>query len=200
MKILIGSRNLGKTREFKSILSQPSIDLVTPHDINLDDDFDVEETGTTFKDNAILKAKAFAQKSNFPSISDDSGLQVDALNGRPGVYSKRYGQDDYHRCQKILSELHNSPNNQRTARFVCVVAFHDPKSNQTFSTKGIIEGKISTQLLGSDGFGYDPIFIPTEGDGRTFAQLGQDFKNQTSHRARALQQIKPLIQQHFSQF
>lgn len=194
-KLLIASTNQGKIAEIQKIFSDLNIKIVTPTDVGIDPNFDVEETGTTFKANATLKAKAFAKLSHLSTLADDSGLVVDALDGRPGVYSHRYGPTDQARNHKLLSELKNVPSSRRTARFVAAIVIYDPNTNKTLTAQGLVEGTIADSSKGSDGFGYDPIFIPTEGDGRTFAEFTAEEKNAISHRARALQQIKTLLQQ-----
>lgn len=195
-QLLIASTNQGKIVEIQTLFADLNFQILTPKDINLDPNFDVEETGTTFQDNATLKAKAFASKTNLLSLADDSGLIVDALNGEPGVYSKRYGTTDHNRNLKIITALSHVTNpSDRTARFVSVIAVHDPTTNTTLTSEGRVEGTIATSLRGTQGFGYDPVFIPSEGDGRTFAELGTEFKNTVSHRFRALTKIKTLLQQ-----
>jgi len=193
-KLLIASTNQGKISEIKKIFSGLKFDITIPAEAGIDPDFDVDETGTTFEQNAILKAQAFAKISNLTTLADDSGLVVDALDGRPGVYSHRYGATDEARNQKLLTELKAIAKAKRTARFISVIAIFDPFTNKTLTAEGMVEGTISESPKGSDGFGYDPVFIPAEGDGCTFAELGTEFKNTISHRARALQKIKSLLQ------
>jgi len=192
-QLLFASRNKGKACEVASILRDIPLEVITLNQTDIPNNFDIDETGNTFKDNAILKAKGFGVKVNLLTLADDSGLEVDALNGRPGVYSKRYGTSDEKRIAKLLSELAAPSNQNRTARFVCVVCLFDPKTGETTCKKGIVEGVISLKPLGDKGFGYDPIFIPTEGDGRTFGEYSDEFKNKISHRARALEKIKTIL-------
>lgn len=191
--LLIASRNKGKIKEIREILAN-EYQVLSPDDVGIDDGFDVDETGETFTDNARLKAGGFAKKSGLWALADDSGLEVDALDGRPGVYSKRYASTDEQRCKRLLCELEGVEKEKRTARFVCVVSVWDPeKETVAFESKGAAEGKIGFEARGENGFGYDPVFVPDEGDGRTFAELGVEFKNKVSHRARALRQIQEKI-------
>ncbi len=192
-QILLATQNPGKIAEATKILQDFDHHILTVKDIDLPPNFDPQETGKTFEQNALIKAKAFALATNLPSLADDTGLMVDALDGRPGVYSKRYGDDDQHRIKKLLAELDGVGESQRTARFVSSLCLYDPLTDSAITVQGTVEGRISFEPKGDQGFGYDPIFIPTEGDGRTFAQLGTDFKNKISHRARALKKLKSLI-------
>lgn len=186
-KLLLATQNQGKINEIKQILHDLQIEVMTA-----DPDFDVEETGATFEENALLKANGFSQK--YPGVlvlADDSGLIVDALDGRPGVYSKRYGSSDFERNTKLLAELKNIEENKRTARFVSVMALVGVGVRQVF--EGTVEGTISTEIRGQNGFGYDPVFIPA-GYEQTFAELGTDVKNTMSHRARALEKVKYYLE------
>jgi XTP/dITP diphosphohydrolase len=189
--LLIATNNNGKVRELEKILADPQVTLLTPKDIGLV--LDVEETGATYADNAILKARAFAQASGLISVADDSGLEVDALDGRPGVYSARYageGATDADRRAKMLRELH-AVAAPRLARFRCVIAVaRTPDDIQVF--EGVCEGEIIFEERGSNGFGYDPIFFMPE-HGRTMAELPSELKNQVSHRARATLKAKPYL-------
>ena len=154
--------------------------------------FDVEETGTTFEENAVLKAKAVYEKMKMPVISDDSGLEVDYLNGAPGVYSHRYAGEnatDADRCSKLLSELSGVEKEKRTARFVCVICFIDENGTETV-IRGTCEGYIGTEPRGENGFGYDPVFM--YGD-RSFAEISAEEKNSVSHRADALRKFSETI-------
>jgi XTP/dITP diphosphohydrolase len=169
------------------MLKNVPVEIIVPNS-----DFDVEETGMTFEENAILKARAYSEK--FPEVfvlADDSGLVVDALDGRPGVYSKRYGDTDEHRNAKLLSELKDVSNSERTARFVSVIALIGQGVEEVF--EGVVEGAIGFEARGEDGFGYDPVFIP-EGYKKTFAELGTEVKNTLSHRARALEKVKKFLE------
>jgi XTP/dITP diphosphohydrolase len=191
MQLLIATTNQGKIIELQKLLAGSGYEIVSPSDIDLVD-FDVDETGTTFEENALLKAKAFAIKTGLPTLADDSGLAVDALDGRPGVYSKRYGEDDLSRNQKLLDELKNTPEDNRSAHFVCVIAFYNPETKQTLTAEGRVDGFITKAITGTEGFGYDPVFFSRE-LGKTFAESSRDEKNTVSHRARALEKMKKLL-------
>lgn len=188
MKMLIASHNENKVRELNHLLATSGIECVGL-DV-LHDDEDVEETGSTFIENATLKAMFFAQKYHMASLADDSGIEVEALDGRPGVYSKRYsGQGDHQNNLKLLEELKDKHN--RYARFVAVVvvAFPDGKS---FAFEGEVKGHVAHEMKGDQGFGYDPLFIPFGYD-QTMAELGIKIKHQISHRANAIKQLKEHI-------
>jgi XTP/dITP diphosphohydrolase len=184
-KLLLATQNQGKVAEMKALLFGLPVEVITP-----DSMFDVEETGTTFEENARLKAKAFSDQYHLVAVADDSGLVVDALDGRPGVYSKRYGNSDEDRNQKLLSELKNVPDELRSARFVSVIALVGDGFDQSF--RGEVEGKIAFEVRGSGGFGYDPLFIPM-GYTQTFGEVGSEVKNQLSHRSKAIQKMKDFL-------
>ncbi|NOY14718.1 MAG: RdgB/HAM1 family non-canonical purine NTP pyrophosphatase [bacterium] len=194
LRILLATNNAGKLKEMAQIVKEEGfgkkIQLVAPKDLNLD--LDVDETGSTFFENAYLKAKAFADKTGLPTIADDSGLVVDALDGKPGIYSARWGKTDKDRINKVLESLKGVPFDKRQAAFVAVMVFYHPKTLTTIKTVGKMEGFISDKPIGQGGFGYDPImFIPALG--KTVAQLTPAQKNQLSHRGKALRELLPLI-------
>jgi len=183
MKILIASNNLHKIEEVREILKPLGISLITPSEIGGIPE--VEETGTTFEENAKLKALKIAKLLNISTFADDSGLEVEALNNRPGVFSARYAgpnATDTDKINKLLTELINIKN--RRARFVCVIAIASPLDDIKMF-KGVINGKIAEHPTGNNGFGYDPIFIP-DGFELSFAELDSSIKNKISHRAVAL--------------
>lgn len=184
MQLLLATQNKGKQREIQEMLADLDIQVLLP-----EEDFDVEETGKTFEENAFLKARSFSEHFGMMTLADDSGLVVDALDGRPGVYSKRYGSSDEHRNQKLLVEMKGKEN--RAARFVCVICLHSADISQCF--EGKVEGRIAEEVKGADGFGYDPIFIP-EGYDKTFAELGTDVKNTMSHRGNALKKVREYLE------
>ena len=192
-RLLIATSNAGKLEEFRALLP-PELELLSLADVDVDLP---EETGETFTENAILKAVSAAQASGLPTLADDSGLEVDALGGRPGVRSARFaGQptDDRRNYERVLAELGDLPRSARSARFRCVVAFSTPDGPVT-TAEGACEGVI-VPPRGSHGFGYDPIVeLP---DGRTVAELEPAEKNRRSHRANAIEQIHPALEQHFS--
>jgi XTP/dITP diphosphohydrolase len=192
-QVLIATHNQGKLREFRQLLAD--LDLaVTDLDAQRIT-HDVEETGTTFAENAILKARAYAEMSGLLTWSDDSGLEVDALGGRPGVYSARYGGPGLSprdRYLLLLDELRAYPRDQWTARFRCVVALVLPDGT-LHTVEDTLEGMITDQPAGDYGFGYDPIFYLPEYNA-TLAELSPDIKNQISHRGKASRAAKRLLQ------
>ena len=188
-KIVLASGNSGKLREIQAVLDQQRFQLIKQSEFNVPD---VPETGTTFVENAIIKARHAAQLTGLPALADDSGIEVDALQGAPGVYSARYagehGADEANNT-KLLSEMKNVTEEDRGARFQCVIVYMrhagDP---MPLICEGIWEGKILYDLAGSNGFGYDPLFfVPTHGC--SSAQLDPAEKNRISHRAQALQKL-----------
>lgn len=186
MKAVLASRNRHKLEEIQAILSGFDIELVLPSELGIFTE--VEETGETFEENSLLKAKALVEASGLPAVADDSGLSVDVLGGEPGVYSARYGGEDYptdsDRTQLLLQRLHGVRGEERTARFVCVITLLYPDGRK-ITARGTCEGLIAFEPRGTDGFGYDPVFyVPREG--RTFAEMGSELKNTISHRANAL--------------
>ena len=194
MKFVLASQNPHKLRELQQILAPYGVELVLPSHLGLN--LTVEETGQTFAENACLKASALMQASGLPAIGDDSGLQVDALQGAPGIYSARYGGErcktDDDRNQLLLEQLKDVPMEARTARFVSCICCVFP-DGRTVYAQGECPGRIALEPAGSEGFGYDPIFyLPTEQ--KTFAQLSQQRKNEISHRAKAIEKFYQLIQ------
>ena len=191
-KIVLASGNPGKIKEIQAILKQHPI--VPQSEFNVEE---AEETGSTFIENAIIKARNAAQHCDLPAIADDSGIVVDALKGAPGVISARYagvGASDHDNLIKLLADLKAVPAELRTARFVCVMVFmrhaNDPLP---LIAQGVWEGQILTESAGENGFGYDPIFwVPTHQ--KASAQLSPEIKNLISHRAQALSQLTNLIQ------
>jgi XTP/dITP diphosphohydrolase len=188
--LLIASTNQGKVKEIQAYLKGLPYSTISLSDLSAIPE--VVESGNTFDENALLKAKTIAQKTGYLTLSDDSGLVVDALNGRPGVYSARYGKDDGTRINKLLEELKPIIAEERTARFICAIALHDPQSGKTHTVSGTVEGLITDKPMGSNGFGYDPIFYSQELK-KTFAESSMAEKNTVSHRARALKQIRQIL-------
>lgn len=189
-KLVVASHNAGKIAEIKTLLSPLHIEVVSAAELRLGD---VEETGTTFEENAKIKAETLTLQCGIPCLADDSGLCVDALNGRPGVFSARYAPDrDFNKgMQKLLEEMEASGSDNRKAHFSCCMALACPNA-KTKIFEGRVDGKIALKPRGSNGFGYDPIFVP-DGYEQTFAELGEDVKNKISHRSRALDKfIKEL--------
>lgn len=187
-KIVFATNNKHKLEEIRAILSK-DIQILSLDDIKCYDE--IEETENSFEGNALIKARFIKEKYGYYCFADDSGLMVDALNGRPGVYSARYaGQngDADANIDKLLNEMQGKTN--RNAKFVTVIALIDENGEHIF--KGEIYGNISEKRMGENGFGYDPIFIP-ENSKESFAEMGADKKNQISHRARALAKLKEYL-------
>lgn len=185
-QLIFASHNKGKISEIRDILAPLGIKVLSADDVDLPD---VDETGQTFEENAYLKAFAAAKQQNIACIADDSGLCVDAMGGKPGIYSARYAPNrDFNLgIEKLLKELADTKSNNRAAHFSCVIVLAYPDgSYKTF--EGRVDGKIAAQKSGNSGFGYDPIFIPT-GYTKSFAELMPEEKNKISHRGRALQKF-----------
>ncbi len=195
MKLVVASHNQGKLREFARIFSRLGIEMVPQDD--LCPNLQVEETGTTFAENARLKAMAVYRATGLPAVADDSGLCIDALNGEPGVYSARYGGEDLPHTEKmklVLARMEQVPRKQRTARFVsaicCVFSLED-----VLETEGVCEGWIGYEPRGTRGFGYDPIFYVGE---QSYAEITDEEKDQISHRGRALAALDQKLEERFS--
>lgn len=190
MKLLVATNNKGKLKEFNEILGELGIECVSLKDMGIT--VDVEETGTTFLENALLKAKEIYKIAKIPTISDDSGLMVDALSGEPGVYSARYAgepSDDNKNMDKLLSKLQGVAN--RTARFKSVIAAVFSEEDILVS-EGECEGVIIDEKRGDNGFGYDPIFY-VEALSKTFAEMTDGEKNSLSHRGNAIRALKEQL-------
>ena len=190
--LLLATTNQYKLEEYRAIFSDLPFRLLSLHDISLK--MDVEETGTTFAENAELKAIAYAKASELLSLADDSGLEIDALGGAPGVYSARFAGSEASyetRFRLILEQLKGLPAEKRTARFRAVIAIAEP-SGYFQTVEGIIEGRIADAPHGEQGFGYDPIFLVPE-LGKTTAELAPEQKNRISHRGRAAQLAAALL-------
>lgn len=192
-QILLASNNLGKIREVREILAEHGLTVIPQSNLNISD---ATETGLTFIENAIIKARHAARLSRLPALADDSGLEVDALNGAPGVFSARYagsGATDADNNAKLIQALHGVPHNRRTARFRCVMAYlrhgDDPSP---LIAEGIWEGVILDLPRGSEGFGYDPYFFVPE-KGCSSAELSSDMKNRLSHRGQALRRMAAVL-------
>ena len=186
--IVIATNNQGKINDFKAIFPNDNVIGIS----ELLKDFDVEETGTTFEENAILKSEAAAKRLNKRVIADDSGLEVFALNGEPGVYSARYAgldKNDDDNIDKLLSKLTDIT--QREAQFVCVISMSEP-DQPTRTFKGTVSGRITDERRGDNGFGYDPVFYVPE-KGRTMAELSATEKSQISHRGEATKQLQAYL-------
>lgn len=189
MRLVLASANRDKAAEIAAILTAavPGLDLAPrPPDVP-----DVDETGTTLLENARLKAAGIAEASGQPAVADDTGLLVDALDGAPGVYSARFAGEDAtyaDNVAKLLAELTGVPAERRTARFETVALVRWPDGREVVAT-GAVDGVIAEEARGTNGFGYDPLFVPAEGDGRTFAEFTAEEKHGLSHRGRAFRAL-----------
>ncbi|MFB5194770.1 XTP/dITP diphosphatase [Neobacillus sp. KR4-4] len=191
-EVIIATKNPGKAREFEHIFSSRGITVRTL--LDYPDIPEVEETGTTFEENATLKAVAVSKALGQMVIGDDSGLIVDALEGRPGIYSARYAgepKNDQNNTDKVLSELEGIPEEKRTARFYCALAVAVP-GQETETVSGTCEGRILEERRGTNGFGYDPVFYVPE-KGLSMAELSSEEKNKISHRANALKKLDVVL-------
>ncbi|TWT26302.1 XTP/dITP diphosphatase [Planomicrobium sp. CPCC 101110] len=188
-KVIIATQNKGKAKDFETLLSPLGYQVLTLRDVA--EELDIEETGATFEENAIIKAEAVASALQTPVIADDSGLEIDALNGEPGVYSARYAggvKSDEANIDKVLDKLGGVPEEERTARFRCVLAVAAP-DQKTVTVSGSCEGRIWSERRGENGFGYDPIFyVPALG--KTMAELSPEEKAAISHRGNAIRELK----------
>ena len=193
MKVILASKNPHKLTELSVILSQHGFEIALESEYGLD--IDVDETGTTFEENSLLKAEAVMKASGLPVLADDSGLMVDALDGAPGVYSARYGHksSDGERTAFLLENMKDVPDEKRTAKFVCVITCLWPDGCKIVA-RGECPGVITREVHGKNGFGYDPVFYLPE-LGMTYAELPSEQKNAISHRARALQEFCRKYQQ-----
>jgi len=192
-KIVLASSNQGKLNEIQQVLAHLDMQLVPQSEFDVSD---ADETGLSFVENAIIKARHAAAISGLPALADDSGLEVDALQGRPGIYSSRFAGDkatDGDNIQKLLSELEGVESQQRSARFQCVLVFmRHAEDPSPIIAQGSWEGFILEEQRGHNGFGYDPVFYIPEHQ-RTSAELDAEIKNQHSHRARALEKLVDLM-------
>lgn len=198
-RLVLASNNRGKLGEFARLLDGCGFELVTPADLG--QRFEVEETGDSFAANARLKAEAAAALTGLPALADDSGIEIDALGGRPGIYSARYAGGDRtssdlteeQQVDIVLEEMRGVPDDARGARFRCVIAIAVP-GRATRTVEGVFEGRIAHEPRGANGFGYDPIFlVPSKGV--TSAQLDPDTKNAMSHRGQAARKALPLLRE-----
>lgn len=191
-EVIIATKNPGKAREFEHIFAPRGVAVRTL--LDFPEIPDVDETGKTFEENATLKAEAVAKRLNRIVIGDDSGLMVDALDGRPGIYSARYAgepKNDQANTEKLLKELKGVPEEKRSARFYCALAVAIP-NQETLTVSGTCEGMILEEQRGANGFGYDPVFYLPE-KGLAMAELSKDEKNVISHRANALKKLDVIL-------
>lgn len=193
MRLVLATANRGKLVELGRILAGLPVDLVPMDELGVDPP---EETGATFQENALLKARAVSRAAGLAALADDSGLEVDALGGAPGVVSARYAGhhgDDTANNARLLAELAEVPHHRRTARFVCVAALVTP-DGRAWTTRGTMGGRIARTPRGSGGFGYDPLFVG-EGETRTNAELPPEVKDARSHRGVAFRALRPIVQE-----
>ncbi len=192
MKIIVATSNAGKIREIKKIFSDDNVEIVSMGEMGIN--IEIEENGTTFEENSLIKARTISKLTGEIALADDSGLCVDALGGAPGVYSARYAGEnatDEKRIEKLLSEL--SGVEDRNAKFVSVISVVYP-DGQELTACGEVKGKIAREVLGNGGFGYDPVFISDE-LGKTFGEATIDEKNEISHRARAINKMYKMMKE-----
>lgn len=196
-KLIIATKNQGKVKDFKQLFAGYGVEVVSLLDLS-EPVPDIEENGSTFKENAATKAETISQLFQLPVLADDSGLVVDSLGGRPGIYSARYAgesKSDKANVEKLLKELKGKKTDERQARFICVLAIARP-GHETLFTEGRCEGEITEKPYGTNGFGYDPVFCPS-GMERTMAELSLEEKNQISHRRQAINELKEEISRFF---
>ena len=184
-QVVVASKNKGKVSEIREILKAIGIKVVSMEDIGFSDD--IKETGKTFEENALIKAKAIYQRVGCPVLADDSGLEVEYLDNAPGIFSARFAENDDKRIQKILNLLDGVLEQDRKAHFVCVMVLYI-NDDEKIVSQGIVDGYIAKERAGDNGFGYDPIFYVPQYK-KTMAQLTSDVKNQISHRANALKNL-----------
>ncbi len=194
-RLLVATKNKGKVAEFAELMEDMQVAWLGLVDVGVS--ADVAETGSTFQENAVLKARAYAEMTGLLTLADDSGLVVDALHGAPGVYTARYGGEGLTsaaRYHLLLQQMAGVPAAARTARFCCVIVLATPDGRILGEAEGVCEGFITLAPAGDGGFGYDPIFFLPE-KGMTMAQLNSAEKHQISHRGRALRQMEPRLRQ-----
>lgn len=198
-KLLVATRSKGKFPEMVSLLEGLPFEMVSLNDApGLPRDYEVEEPAMTFEGNAIIKAMTFGNKTGLLALAEDSGLEVDALSGRPGVYTARYAPgSDKDRYMKLLRELEDVPEEERTARFRAVAAIYDPETEKIRTCEGVYEGSIAAEPKGEEGFGYDPVFYNKE-LGKTNAHMTREEKNAVSHRGKALQKARRILEEEFT--
>ncbi len=189
LEILIATNNLGKVKEIKDILDSPEIKILTIKDFPLLPK--IEEDGKTYQENAFKKARKTSEFTGKICLADDSGLEIDYLKGKPGIYSSRWGNSDEERINKVLKFIENVPKNKRNAKFVCAVVLVFP-NGKIYMVKEECKGIITFNPKGEHGFGYDPIFLVPEYD-KTFAELGDKIKNRISHRGKAMRRMIDIL-------
>lgn len=183
MKIVLATSNPNKVKEINEILGSGKIEFILPPE-----GFDPIENGKTFEENAFIKALAANKLTGMPTLADDSGLCVDALNGEPGIHSARYAGTQVEKIEKLLHALKDVPTENRGAKFVCAMILLDSNGNVLFSDRGECHGKMASSQKGTNGFGYDPIFIP-DNSSITMAEMAEAAKNEISHRGKAMKKF-----------
>jgi len=197
MKLLVATTNEGKIAEIRALVNSLAVEIVGLDELTIPVK-EVVEDGETFFDNAVKKAREYGEQTGMFTLADDSGLEVDALEGRPGVYSKRYGKTDEARIEKLLKEMEGMQEKERTAHFIAVVAVYDPEDKRVYTSTGRTEGIITTTPRGENGFGYDPVFYSLELQ-KGFGEAIQEEKNRVSHRGKALAALLPILSQLFEE-
>ena len=196
-KIVLATGNPGKVSEIQRILGEYGVEVVPQTELGV---ADAEETGTSFVENALIKARHASEATGLPAIADDSGLVVDALDGRPGVYSARYagaGATDESNIDKLLRVLKGVPDDRRSAAFHCCAVYVSTDASTSLVAEGRWQGRILKERRGTGGFGYDPVFFDPE-CGRTAAELGPELKNARSHRGKALTALADMLRRHYA--
>lgn len=195
-KLIIASNNQGKIREFRQLLAPYGFEAISMREAGFTEE--IVEDGETFEENAHIKARAIFEATGLPTMADDSGLEIDFLDGAPGVYSARYageGATDKERCQKVLDEMHGVARPLRDARFVCSIYFIFEEDDE-YSVSGTVDGYIGDEMIGKNGFGYDPIFMLDEDE--SMATIDEEHKNRISHRARAFEKLAEILKEKFA--
>ncbi len=196
-RLIIATNNEGKLREFGKLLQPFGFEVISMRQAGFSED--IIEDGETFEENAHIKARAVYEATGLPTMADDSGLEIDFLNGAPGIYSARYAGEnatDYERCEKVLQEMRDVAQPLRDARFVCAIYFIYNEDDE-YSVRGTVEGYIGEERKGENGFGYDPIFMLNEDD--SMATIDEDEKNRISHRAMAFEKLSNILKEKFGQ-
>ncbi len=195
-RLIIASNNNGKLREFAKLFEPFGFEVISMRQAGFTDE--IIEDGDTFEENAHIKARAVFEATGLPTIADDSGLEIDFLNGAPGIYSARYAGEnatDKERCEKVLEEMQGVDRSLRDARFVCSIYFIYAEDDE-YSVNGTVEGYIGDEPLGDNGFGYDPIFMLD--DDESMATISEDEKNKISHRAKAFEKLSEILKEKFN--
>lgn len=195
-RLVIASDNAGKIREFRQLLEPYGFEVISMREAGFSGE--IIEDGDTFAENAHIKAQAVFEATGLPTMADDSGLEIDFLNGAPGIYSARYageGASDEERCERVLTEMHGVPRELRDARFVCTIYFIYAEDDE-YSVRGEVCGYIGDEPLGENGFGYDPIFMLNEDE--SMATIDDEEKNKISHRAMAFKKLSEILKEKFA--